>query len=102
MKIQQAGETLQISEISELSAANSQAFRDRVRATIPAQVKTIEIDLAATSFMDSCGLGALIALYKSYSNSGAGVTIRLVNPTPPVQQLIELTQMHRLFEVEKR
>jgi len=103
MKIHQDGDTLRISEIPELSAANSQAFRDRVHATLPAQLKMIEIDLATTSFIDSCGLGALIALHRAASNSnGSGVPIRLVNPTPPVQQLIELTQMHRLFEVAKR
>lgn len=102
MKIYQDGDTLRISDIPELSAANSQSFRDRVHATLPAQLKMIEIDLATTNFIDSCGLGALIALHRAASNHHGAVAIRLVNPTPPVQQLIELTQMHRLFEVAKR
>lgn len=102
MKIQQNGETILISDIPELSAVNSQAFRDQIRETLPAHIKRIEIDLAATNFIDSCGLGALIAIQKTAANYNGGVTVRLLNPTPSVQQLIELTQMHRLFEVEKR
>jgi anti-anti-sigma regulatory factor len=28
-----------------------------------------------------------------------GIAVRLVNPEPPVHQLLELTQMHELFEI---
>lgn len=102
MKIQQREETLNVSHIEELGAANSTAFRDEVRAALPASLKTIEIDLSQTKFVDSCGLGALISLYKSVNSHNGGVTVRLVNPTPPVLQLFELTRMHRIFEIAQR
>ncbi|MBU6399064.1 MAG: STAS domain-containing protein [Verrucomicrobia bacterium] len=102
MKTQHDGETLHISDILELSAANSRAFRDQVNAALPAALKTIEIDLSQTSFVDSCGLGALIAVYKAAAGRDGGIILRLLNPTPPVQQLFELTRLHHLFEIARR
>lgn len=100
MKIENNGERLCISDIPELSAVNSKQFRDEVQAAMPPAPGTIEIDLSKTRFVDSCGLGALFALYRSAGNGG--VNLRLLNPVPSVQQLFELTQMHQLFEIVKR
>ncbi len=100
MKIKQDGHRLSVSHISELSAVNSTVFREEVQAAIPAVLDTLEIDLSHTLFMDSCGLGALFSLYKTTGN-GSGIKLRLLNPAPQIQQLLELTQMHQLFEISK-
>lgn len=102
MKIIHNGQTLSISEIPELSAANSSQFRESVGAALPPPPVMIELDLSQTRFMDGCGLGALFALGQTPGHGPGGVTVRLLNPTPPVQQLLELTQMHRLFEIARR
>ena len=99
MKIQIQGDTLHITEVRELGAANLNAFRDQTRLAMSETQKNIEIDLSQTSFVDSCGLGALIALHKT-ACSRRGL-LRLLNPTPPVQQILELTRMHRIFEIVK-
>lgn len=97
MKVEANGETLNVSGIKELAAANSQMFRDQVRNALSELQKNIQIDLSETNFVDSCGLGALIALHKTTCNRNG--TVRLMNPTPPVQQILELTRMHRIFEI---
>src|SRR5689334_13669766 len=97
MKVQTNGETLSVSGIKELGAANSNTFRDQVKAEFREPQKNIEIDLSQTNFVDSCGLGALISLHKATCNRNG--TVRLVNPTAPVQQILELTRMHRIFEI---
>lgn len=102
MKIEHDGNNLRVSDIAELNAVNASSFRDEVRAAMPATPSTIEIDLSQTRFVDSSGLGALFALYKSASNSNDGVTLRLLNPRPSIQQLFELTQLHQLFEIARR
>ncbi|HEX4341954.1 MAG TPA: STAS domain-containing protein [Verrucomicrobiae bacterium] len=99
MMIKTHGDTLQISGVKELGAANSNTFRDEARAAMSGTQKNIEIDLSETSFVDSCGLGTLIALHKT-ACSRKGM-VRLVNPTPSVQQILELTRMHRIFEIVK-
>jgi anti-sigma B factor antagonist len=59
--------------------------------------QNIEIDLSQTRFVDSCGLGALIALHKTACDRKGWM--RLVNPTPAVQQILELTRLHRILEI---
>lgn len=102
MKIEHDGNNLRVSDIAELNAVNATTFRDEVRAAMPKSPETIEIDLSQTRFVDSSGLGALFALYKAASSTHDGVTLRLLNPRPPIQQLFELTQLHQLFEIAKR
>ncbi|MGH7996077.1 MAG: STAS domain-containing protein [Opitutaceae bacterium] len=101
MKIENDGPNVTISELTELTAVNSGQFRDRVGAVLPAAPSLIEIDLSQTQFVDSSGLGALFALYRS-AGDGKGARLRLVNPGPEIQQLFELTQMHQLFEIVQR
>ncbi len=98
MKISNDGQTLRISDIAELTAVNSGAFREEVNAALRESPAVVEIDLAKTRFLDSSGLGALFALYRIAGES-SGTTLRLLNPTPEVRQLLELTQMQQLFEI---
>ena len=100
IKVQIQGDTLNVGGVKELSAANANAFRDQVRGSLADRLKNIDIDLSQTMFLDSCGLGALISLHKTAcTRSGA---VRLLNPTPPVQQILELTRLHRVFEIAHR
>ena len=99
MKIQAEGDVLRISEITQLGAANANSFRDEARAALTDGQKHIEIDLSGTTFIDSCGLGALIALHKTACARKGGV--RLLHPQPPVQQILELTRMHNIFQIVK-
>jgi anti-sigma B factor antagonist len=99
MKINDSGNVLTITNIKELAAGNSDLFRDEVRAAVPSGVKAIEIDLSDTDFVDSCGLGALISVYKFVNSRHGQVPVRLVNPTPSIQQIFELTRLHRIFEI---
>jgi len=97
MKTQIHGDTLHISGIRELGTANSDTFRDQARAALTQAQKNIEIDLSQTLFLDSCGLGALISLHKTTCSRNG--MVRLLRPTPAVQQILELTRMNRLFEI---
>jgi anti-sigma B factor antagonist len=91
------GDTLAIGGIEELSAANATSFRDQIREAMAGSLRNIEIDLSKASFLDSCGLGALISLHKTACSRQGSV--RLLNPASPVQQILELTRMHRIFEI---
>jgi anti-sigma B factor antagonist len=99
MNMRKEDDTLRISEVTELAAATANAFRDQARAALTNGQKNIDIDLSQTTFIDSCGLGALIALHKTAC--GRQGTVRLLNPQPPVQQILELTRMHHIFQIVK-
>ncbi len=97
MKIQQQANTLVLSDITELNAANSSAFRDQARTALGEQCANVDIDLSQTRRVDSSGLGALISLQKTVCARGG--SIRILRPTPIVSQILELTRLHRVFEI---
>jgi anti-sigma B factor antagonist len=101
MIIKSEGQTLTVSEISELTAVNSGAFREEVTAALRESPVLIEINLSKTRFMDSSGLGALFSVYRTVG-SESGTTLRLLNPSAEIRQLLELTQMQQLFEIVQR
>jgi anti-anti-sigma factor len=70
-------------------------LREVVKPLIP-QGGTIVIDLTDVNFMDSMGLGTLVGLKVSALNEGY-CTLRLVNLTPRIQELLRLTQLTSLF-----
>lgn len=102
MKVQRFQRRVEVSDVPELSAATVDGFRNEVRAALPERLQTLEIDLSQTRYLDGSGLGALFAVYQAAGGGAEGVTLRLVNPLPPVRQLLELTQLHELFEIVKR
>jgi anti-sigma B factor antagonist len=101
MKIENQGSCLSISEIPELTAVNSAQFREKVRYALDESPTAIEVNLSQTRFMDSSGLGALFALYRATTPDNK-IALRLLNPIPEIQQLLELTQMHQLFDIVRR
>jgi len=101
MKIEIKGTCLCVYDIQELTAVNSASFRDEVSSGLSTSTSLIEINLSQTRFMDSSGLGALFALYRATIKRD-GITLRLLNPLPEIQQLLELTQMQQLFEIVRR
>lgn len=99
MKLDVEGDTVRVSAVRQLGAANASAFRDWIRDALVEGEKNLDIDLSQTTFLDSCGLGALVALNKTVR--GRAGTLRLLHPAPSVQQLLELTRMDQLFEIVK-
>lgn len=88
---------LKISAPTELTALNHAPFREQTRAGILPDHTRVDVDLRSTSFVDSSGLGALICIHKAMEQRSGSV--RLLNPQKPVLQILELTRMHRMFEI---
>lgn len=55
----------------------------------------IVVDLAQTTFLDSSGLGALIAGLKSARQAGGD--LRIARPTPSVMTVFELTNLDKVL-----
>ena len=101
MNIKQQNGTLSVTGLRELNAANAHAFRSTLARALSHDLHAIEIDLSQTRAVDGAGLGALVALYETAKEQRKreGFAMRLTNPTPTVQQMIELAQLHHLFEI---
>ena len=88
---------LLISGIRELSAGNAAEFKSRARSQFAAGLMQIDLDCHELGFLDSSGLGALISLQKLAGERGG--KLRLLSPRPVVLQILELTRLHRTFEI---
>jgi anti-sigma B factor antagonist len=99
MKLDNLGRTLRVSAVKELAAINANEFRDWIRESLADGQTDIEVDLSQTTFVDSCGLGALVALHKTATSRGG--RLRLLSPQPQVHQLLHLTRMSQIFEIRQ-
>ena len=89
-------EILRVVGLPELTAANCNEVRKKVCSVLNGH-SVIEVDLSQTAFIDCAGLGALIAV-RNQTHGRKGV-VRLLNPTAPVQQLLDFMRAGRIFEI---
>ncbi len=87
---------LAVAGLAELTWVNSKRFRRQVCASLNGH-SVVEIDLSRTTSIDCAGLGALLAI-RDLIRARAGV-VRLLNPSPPVQQLLDLVRAGQVFEI---
>ncbi|PUE35640.1 STAS domain-containing protein [Limnohabitans sp. Jir72] len=83
--------------VKALDASNSTLFKDLVRPRLVAGT-AILLDLEHVNFMDSSGLGVLVWLLREVETQNGQVKLCCVNK--PVQLLLEMVRMHRVFEIE--
>jgi anti-sigma B factor antagonist len=74
----------------------SSLLRDSVKKLL-AQTQRVVLNLAGISYIDSGGLGTLVALYTTAQNAGGAV--KLANLTQRVGDLLQVTKLVTVFEV---
>jgi anti-sigma B factor antagonist len=74
----------------------SSLLRDSVKKLL-AQTPRVVLNLAGISYIDSGGLGTLVALYTTAQNAGGAV--KLANLTQRVGDLLQVTKLVTVFEV---
>ena len=55
----------------------------------------VDVDLSGVTFMDSSGIGALLAAHRIAADAGA--TLRVRDAGPPVRTVLELTNVWQLL-----
>ena len=77
----------------------SSAVRDRVRDLATKGNKKVLLNLGDVSYIDSSGIGELVAGYTSVANAGG--TLKLLGLTKRVQDLLQITKLYTVFEVHE-
>lgn len=80
-------------EIGDTSTALSQILR----TLIEEGKRRVLIDLADVTFLDSTGLGTLVAGFASFEKNGG--RLKLLHLSPRVAELINVTKLYILFEI---
>jgi anti-sigma B factor antagonist len=76
--------------------AGDMTMRDLIKDLLAQGKKAIIVDLGGVSFMDSTGLGELVAAYTTARHQQASV--KLVNLTKKIKDLLAITQLAAVFE----
>lgn len=73
------------------------AFRAKVKGLLNEGKRVVVVSLLETSFIDSSGLGALVAAHSSAK--AAGASLRLCDLGPRLSEMLQLTKLYTIFEI---
>jgi anti-sigma B factor antagonist len=71
-------------------------LRDKVHELLDAGKNQILLNLEKITYMDSAGIGELVACYKRAREKGG--TVRLLKPSGKVKDLLQLTKLEEVFD----
>ncbi len=75
----------------------SSAVRDMVCDLLSKGHKQILLNLGGVEYIDSVGLGSLVGAFTSVRRQGG--ELKLVNVTPKVTDIMQLTKLYTVFEI---
>lgn len=74
----------------------SNSFREKVKSLLAAGKKKIVLNLANVSYIDSAGLGTLVATYHSARSQGA--VLKLANLGQKFKEVLQVTKLMTVFD----
>lgn len=81
---------------ARIDASVAIEFKESVRTATEAPGNPVVLDLSCVTFLDSSGLGAVVAVMKLL---GAARPLELAGLTPPVAKVFRLTRMDSVFTI---
>lgn len=83
---------------ARIDAAGAIQFKDSFRDVVSDVEGRIVLDLSEVQFLDSSGLGAVVAAMKLL---GSERKLELANLTPTVEKVFRLTRMDSVFKIHQ-
>ena len=94
---EQGNATIVAPEGPRLDAEVAGDFRATLLGLIEGGKGNLIVNLDGVDFIDSSGLGALVSALKHLKQSGRHGDIRLAHVKPPVESVLEIIRLHRVF-----
>jgi anti-sigma B factor antagonist len=77
----------------------SSVVRDTVRDLTAQGSRKILLNLGDVTYIDSSGIGELVSGYTSVANAGG--TLKLLNLTKRVKDLLQITKLYTVFDIHE-
>lgn len=74
----------------------SNSFREKVKSLLAAGKKKIVLNLANVSYIDSAGLGTLVAIFHSARSQGA--TLKMAHLGEKFKEVLQVTKLMTVFD----
>jgi anti-sigma B factor antagonist len=81
-----------------IDAAGAIQFKEQMRVLVATDDPVVILDLSKVAFIDSSGLGAVVAMLKLV---GADRQFQLSGLTPTVEKVFRLTRMDTVFTIHR-
>jgi anti-sigma B factor antagonist len=81
---------------SRIDAASAIQFKERMREVMQDPAPRVVVDMAQVGFLDSSGLGAVVAVMKLL---GPARKLELAGLSPTVEKVFRLTRMDSVFTI---
>jgi len=92
------GDVAVIDMVGKLTLSEGdELLRDKVNSLIQQNQKKIVLNLAEVPYIDSAGLGEIVRTYTTASKNGG--SLKLLNLTKRIQDLLAITKLLTVFEV---
>jgi len=79
-----------------LGEPDTTKIREKIHSLVTDNVKKVVVDMSGVNFMNSSGIGTMIAALTTMKNSGG--SLRLANVGGKVQNLFVITQLVKVFD----
>jgi anti-sigma B factor antagonist len=96
--------TRQVGDVTVVDASGritlgegASTFRDTVRELVSSGHKKLLLNLGEVSYIDSSGIGEMVSAFTSVANQSG--SMKLLNLTKRVQDLLQITKLYTVFEV---
>lgn len=91
------GEVTVVRVDDQLTVGNRQHLKEVVQGAVESGGRKFVLDCAATSYIDSSGLGALVTISKRVREAGGQIRLAALNED--LRSLFELTKLDTLFAI---
>jgi anti-anti-sigma factor len=92
--IRDLGETVVVRCVGRIVVGETEALR---KVVLSQSRQTVVLDLAKVEVIDATGIGLLVFLHGW--PRAIGIDLQLMNPTPLVRELLELTNLDSVFTI---
>lgn len=98
LKIDQTGENYNVNVVcTRLTLASSEELKEQVKPILATPGVEVTVDLSGVKFIDSSGVGSLIALAKQAKIAGS--TFNITNLEDGVKELFTLLRLETVFNL---
>ena len=95
LEVVKGGEEILVQCSGRITSTSSATLQTTVRGLIP-EANRVVLDLTDVSYLDSSGLGALVALFLSAKRQNC--ELKLINLNQRLKELFSLTRLASVFE----
>jgi anti-anti-sigma factor len=96
--VEGAGDELVLRLVGELDLASVPTLRSCLD-NVAGEVRTVVLDCAELTFLDSTGIGLLIRCQRDLSDRGGSLVVRA--PRSHVRKVLEITQVAKLVVIDE-